>query len=189
MSYAAKAYAKIANETAPPRELEACLLLNAAAKLQAVHDLKRPAKFPAQFPERQAERIQRRPYLQSPALDDLHRRRDASRQQAAGPVCRNLKRLGMFVMAETFAAMTEAQAGASEGDDQSQSRHRRRLARQGLKARPPAQAQSRDQAARGISNRSRPRRCGMRFTSILAASARIKNNSSLLPILKAANSR
>ena len=38
MHYAAKAYAKTANETANPRDLEASLLLKAAAKLQAVHD-------------------------------------------------------------------------------------------------------------------------------------------------------
>ena len=36
MHYASKAYAKTAKETAPPRELEASLLLKAAAKLQAV---------------------------------------------------------------------------------------------------------------------------------------------------------
>ena len=38
MNYASKAYAKTAIETAPPRELEANLLLQATAKLQAVHD-------------------------------------------------------------------------------------------------------------------------------------------------------
>ena len=37
MRYASKAYAKVAKETGP-RELEASLLLQAAAKLQAVHD-------------------------------------------------------------------------------------------------------------------------------------------------------
>ena len=36
MHYASKAYAKTAKETAPPRELEANLLLKAAANLQAV---------------------------------------------------------------------------------------------------------------------------------------------------------
>ena len=38
MHYASNAYAKTAIETAGPRELEASLLLQAAAKLQAVHD-------------------------------------------------------------------------------------------------------------------------------------------------------
>jgi flagellar protein FlaF len=38
MHNAAKAYGKVANETANPRELEADLLLNAAARLQAISD-------------------------------------------------------------------------------------------------------------------------------------------------------
>ena len=38
MNLAARAYAKVATETALPRELEATLLLSAAAKLQAVHE-------------------------------------------------------------------------------------------------------------------------------------------------------
>jgi len=38
MHYASRAYAKIAKEVAGPRELEASLLLEAAAKLQAVQD-------------------------------------------------------------------------------------------------------------------------------------------------------
>jgi flagellar protein FlaF len=38
MHYASKAYGKIAREVAGPRELEASLLLKAAARLQAVQD-------------------------------------------------------------------------------------------------------------------------------------------------------
>ena len=38
MQHAAKAYAKVATETLNPRELEASLLLKAAAQLQSVHD-------------------------------------------------------------------------------------------------------------------------------------------------------
>ena len=38
MHYANNAYRKIARETADPRHLEAMLLLEAAAKLQEVHD-------------------------------------------------------------------------------------------------------------------------------------------------------
>ena len=38
MHHAAKAYGKVAKETASPRELEANLLLSAAAKLQALRD-------------------------------------------------------------------------------------------------------------------------------------------------------
>ena len=38
MRHAAKTYGAIAAQTANPRELEADLLLNAAARLQAIHD-------------------------------------------------------------------------------------------------------------------------------------------------------
>ena len=38
MQHAAKTYGAVANQTANPRELEADLLLNAAARLQAIHD-------------------------------------------------------------------------------------------------------------------------------------------------------
>ena len=38
MQHAAKTYGAIANQTANPRELEADLLLKAAARLQAIHD-------------------------------------------------------------------------------------------------------------------------------------------------------
>lgn len=38
MQQAARAYGKVANQTASPRELEADLLLSAAARLQAIRD-------------------------------------------------------------------------------------------------------------------------------------------------------
>jgi hypothetical protein len=38
MRHATRAYGAIANQTANPRELEADLLLNAAARLQAIRD-------------------------------------------------------------------------------------------------------------------------------------------------------
>ena len=38
MRHATRAYGAIANKTANPRELEADLLLNAAARLQAIRD-------------------------------------------------------------------------------------------------------------------------------------------------------
>jgi flagellar protein FlaF len=38
LHYASKVYAKTAKEVADPRQLEASLLLEAAARLQAVHD-------------------------------------------------------------------------------------------------------------------------------------------------------
>lgn len=97
MQYASKAYAKIAKETASPRELEAGLLLKAAAKLQAVHDS-----------------WQDRPS----GLDDalMYNRRlwlvfiDAvSRSDSKLPVTirDNVIKLGAFVMGETFSLMTK----------------------------------------------------------------------------------
>ena len=97
MNYASKAYTKTANEIAPPRELEAGLLLNAAAKLQAVHD-KWPEK-PADLNE--ALLFNRRLWT---ILIDAVMRDD---NKLPRPVRDNLKKLGMFVMNETFAAMTK----------------------------------------------------------------------------------
>jgi flagellar protein FlaF len=99
MHYASQAYAKTVKETAPPRELEASLLLKAAAKLQAVHDSWRD-----------------KPTGLHDAL--LYNRRlwtvfiDAATKNDNGlpPQVRdNLTKIGMFVMGETFAAMTTPQ--------------------------------------------------------------------------------
>lgn len=98
MQYASKAYAKVATETAPPRELEANLLLKAAAQLQAVHD----------------NWSQHRPS----GLDDavLYNRRlwtvliDAvvsDDNKLPLDVRNNIKRLGVYVMGETFDLMTK----------------------------------------------------------------------------------
>jgi flagellar protein FlbT len=97
MNYASKAYARTANEIAPPRELEAGLLLNAAAKLQAAHDkwLEKPADFS------DALLYNRRLWT---ILIDAVMRDD---NKLPRPVRENLKKLGMFVMNETFAAMTK----------------------------------------------------------------------------------
>jgi flagellar protein FlbT len=97
MHYAANAYAKTAIETAPPRELEANLLLQAAAKLQAVHDSWRD---------------------KPPGLNDalLYNRRlwtvflDAVTSESnklPAEVRENIRRLGVYVMAETFSLMTK----------------------------------------------------------------------------------
>lgn len=97
MNYAARAYAKVANETAPPRELEAILLLKAAAKLQAAHDA---------WPEKSAEFNDALLYnrkLWTVLLDSVNR----DDNQLPKPVRNNLVQLGMFVMNETFAAMTK----------------------------------------------------------------------------------
>jgi flagellar protein FlaF len=96
MHYASNAYAKAAMETASPRALEANLLLQAAAKLQAVHDSWRD---------------------KPPGLNDalLYNRRlwtvfldavmsESNRLPVA--VRENVMRLGVYVMAETFSLMT-----------------------------------------------------------------------------------
>src|ERR1700685_3383148 len=96
MRYASEAYSKVAIETAQPRELEASLLLKAAAKLQAVHD-----------------NWQDRPV----GLDDalLYNRRlwtvfiDAALREnnkLPAQIKENLIKLGAFVMGETFSLMT-----------------------------------------------------------------------------------
>jgi flagellar protein FlbT len=97
MNHAAKAYAKVAKETAPPRELEAILLLKAAAKLQAIHDA-----WPQKPPEFQGALLYNRK-LWTVLLDSVNR----DDNQLPKPVRNNLVQLGMFVMSETFAAMTK----------------------------------------------------------------------------------
>jgi flagellar protein FlbT len=96
MHYAANAYAKTALETASPRELEASLLLQAAAKLQAVHDSWRdkPSGLDA------ALLYNRR--LWTIFLDALM----SEGNKLPVAVRDNLRRLGMFIMAETFSLMT-----------------------------------------------------------------------------------
>lgn len=97
MNYASTAYAKTANEIAGPRELEASLLLQAAAKLQAVHDCwkDKPAAF------QDALMFNRR--LWTIFLDSV------VRQDSRLPLRlrENLKTLGAFVMCETFSLMTK----------------------------------------------------------------------------------
>jgi flagellar biosynthesis repressor protein FlbT len=97
MRHAVNAYAKTTVEGASPRALEANLLLQAAAKLQAVHDS----------------------WADKPrALDDalLYNRRlwtvflDAvtnESNQLPRQVRENIRRLGVYVMAETFSMMTK----------------------------------------------------------------------------------
>lgn len=96
MNYASKAYAKVARETADPRELEATLLLKAAAQLQAVHDSWKDK--PAGLNE--ALLYNRR--LWTVFLDAVMR--DDNRLPLQ--VRQNLTKLGTFIMAETFELMT-----------------------------------------------------------------------------------
>lgn len=99
MNYASKAYTKTAIETAPPRELEANLLLNAAAKLQAVHDSW--SNKPADLNE--ALLYNRRLWivLLNAVMTEGNRLPAQTRE--------NLVKLGAFVMSETFSLMTKPQ--------------------------------------------------------------------------------
>jgi flagellar protein FlaF len=101
MHYAAKAYANVAKETAAPRELEASLLLKAAAKLQAVHDSWRDK--PAGLND--AIMYNRRLWT---VLIDAVTRND---NKLPATVRENLAKIGMFVMGETFALMTDPKPG------------------------------------------------------------------------------
>ncbi len=97
MNYASKAYTKVAVETASPRELEASLLLQAAAKLQAVHDSWRDK--PAGLHD--ALLYNRRLWMIF--LDAV----TSETNKLPLAVRNNLKRLGIFIMAETFSLMTK----------------------------------------------------------------------------------
>jgi flagellar biosynthesis activator protein FlaF len=97
MNYASKAYAKTAKEVAGPRQLEADLLLRAAANLQAVHESwkDRPHGL------NEALMYNRRlwtVFLDAVARDD---------NQLPAQVRSNLTKIGAFVMGETFALMTK----------------------------------------------------------------------------------
>jgi flagellar biosynthesis activator protein FlaF len=97
MNYASSAYAKTARETAGPRELEASLLLKAAARLQAVHDSwsNKPAGL------HDALLYNRR--LWTVFLDSL----TSNDNKMPAATRDNLIKLGAFVMSETFALMTK----------------------------------------------------------------------------------
>jgi flagellar protein FlaF len=98
MHTATRAYASIAKETARPRELEATLLLKAAAKLQAVHDAWEDGRSldEALLYNRRLWVV----FIDSILQDD---------HPLPVPVRQNLANLGVFVMTETFALMTDPQ--------------------------------------------------------------------------------
>jgi flagellar protein FlaF len=96
MQHASKAYANIAKETASPRELEATLLLRAAAKLQAVHD-----KWEDKSNDLDEAVLYNR-RLWTVFIDAVLR--DDSLLPVA--VRQNLANLGVFVMNQTFSLMT-----------------------------------------------------------------------------------
>jgi flagellar protein FlbT len=97
MHHATNAYAKIAKETAAPRDLEANLLLQAAAKLQAVHDSWRDK------PSGLNDALLYNRRLWTVFLDSVTR----DDNKLPNQVRDNLTKLGMFVMGETFALMTK----------------------------------------------------------------------------------
>jgi flagellar protein FlaF len=98
MQHAANAYAKVATEMASPRDLEANLLLRAAAKLQSVHDAWGDEK-----PGALDEAVQYNRRLWSVLLDSVVQ----DNNRLPTPVRDNLTRLGVYVMAETFSLMTK----------------------------------------------------------------------------------
>ena len=98
MNHASKAYSKVAKETASPRELEASLLLKAAAKLQEAQKSWTDPK-PAGLDE--ALLYNRR--LWTVFIDAVIRDDNKLPKQ----VCENLTALGMRVMGDTFTMMTK----------------------------------------------------------------------------------
>ena len=97
MHYASNAYAKAAKETLTPRELEASLLLKAAAKLQAVRDSWRDT------PAGLNEALLYNRKLWTVFIDAVTR--DDNKLPAQ--VRQNLANIGVFVMGETFSLMTK----------------------------------------------------------------------------------
>jgi flagellar protein FlbT len=97
MNYASNAYAKTSITTAGPRELEASLLLQAAAKLQAVHDSWRDK------PTGLHDALLYNRRLWTIFLDAVM----SESNKLPGAVRENVRRLGVYVMAETFSLMTK----------------------------------------------------------------------------------
>ena len=97
MHYASKAYAQTVKETAPPRQLEASLLLKAAAKLQAVHESWR--EKPIGLYEALTYNRKLWTVFIDAVIDDDNRLPLQVRQ--------NIANLGIFVMGETFSLMTK----------------------------------------------------------------------------------
>jgi flagellar biosynthesis repressor protein FlbT len=97
MRHAVNAYAKTNVETASPRELEANLLLQAAAKLQAVHDSW------SDKPRGLNEALLYNRRLWTVFLDAVTNETNKLPKQVRD----NIRRLGVYVMAETFSMMTK----------------------------------------------------------------------------------
>src|ERR1700693_3651318 len=97
MHYASKAYAKTAKETLTPRELEASLLLKAAAKLQTVHDSWRDK--PGGLHEALSYNRKRRIFFTDALPSDD--------KNVPAQVGGNLANLGAFLMGEPYSVMTK----------------------------------------------------------------------------------
>jgi len=102
MHYAHKAYGKTAKEAATPRDLEAMLLLEAAAKLQLVRDAWQNPRLPK--PPGLDDAVLYNRKLWTILIDALIKEDNALPQLLR----HNLLRLGVYIMAETFSLMTEA---------------------------------------------------------------------------------
>jgi len=96
MNYASQAYAKVAKDTARPRELEASLLLKAAAQLQAVHDSWHDK------PNGLNDALMYNRRLWTVFIDAVARPDNKLPIQ----VRQKIARLGMLVMGDTFSLMT-----------------------------------------------------------------------------------
>jgi len=97
MHYANNAYAKVAKEVADPRELEASLLLKAAAKLQAAHDSwrdKTPDLNDAVMYNRRLWTV----FIDAVMSDD---------NKLPVEVRQNIANLGVFVMGEIVSLMSD----------------------------------------------------------------------------------
>lgn len=98
MNYASKAYARVARETAPPRELEAALLLKAAAKLKTAYDCWKTISR-----ESLEEAVIYNRRLWAVLIDALNRHDNG----LPADMRNNLLRLGVYIMAETYSLMTK----------------------------------------------------------------------------------
>ena len=118
MQNAAQAYGKVAKQTSSPRELEADLLLKAAARLQAVSDGWGETATTID------EALLYNRKLWSIFLTSVTR----SDNPLPDAVRQNVANLGLFVMNQTLSLMAEPQREKLGTADQHQSRARRRPA-------------------------------------------------------------
>jgi flagellar biosynthesis activator protein FlaF len=97
MQHAAKAYGKIAKQTANPRELEASLLLKAASQLQAISDAwdrKKEGLNDALLYNRRLWTI----FLSEATQNE---------NPLPVPIRQNVANLGLFVIKQTMSLMTD----------------------------------------------------------------------------------